>query len=533
MPLSCLGRDGLALWCNQAYADMVGLTVEQVLARGIDGAIHPDDVAVAEVALEAARTHGTGRAELRTRHADDRWLQVSWAFSAEPDGELIAAVAVNVTDHRAQARQLRHEARHDPLTGLVNRTQVVQTLQELADTHDGVTVAIVDLDRFKVINDRLGHRLGDAALQAMADRLRGLAPEEALVGRLGGDEFIVVLPGRGPAVIDDLAARLSTASGPVQVEGRQLWLSSTCGLSDGQAGGVDDLVVLPTPDDLLLQADRALLSAKQAGRGRARIYDDELWVIDRRRRRTEEMVLAALRSGGVGMHLQPIVCVAGGEIQGVEALARLDQGGSVLEAGWFMDVVADLGLAAEISAHVRRAALREVAGMPGLDLYLNLDAEDLLQPGAMDALLDMAEDEGVGADRIVLELTEVLLLEDVALAAPQLAAAGARGARIAIDDFGVGTSSLAQISGIHVDVLKVDRSFVVAARQDVRAQAVMRAMLALGQALDVRVVIEGVEAEVDVDLARALGADAVQGYHVGRPMSADALRRVLADRLAG
>lgn len=510
IPFSVLDEAGNSVFANRAYCDLVGLSFAQVMARSLEAAIHPDDVMRCRDAVARVERGETVEVELRALHADTHWLHVVWGMQRDPATGLVLVVALNVTDQRRMTRALRHEADHDPLTGVANRSLVMRTLSRWSEADSPVAVAIIDVDGFKLVNDRMGHRMGDGTLRALVRRLREVLTGSAVIGRMGGDEFVVMAPVATPEDLDDLEARLRTVSGPITVLDRPLRLSLSIGITTGS--GTD-------PEQLLHQADMAAYVAKRGGRGRVQRYDQSLQAADAHRDRMERQLTDGLAGDGVGVHLQPIMSLADDTVIGVEALARLQGRDGLIEAIEFVDIADGLGLMRRVSQRVQELAMRGMRSLPdGFRLFLNLDSEDLLGAGGLQAVVDLAVRHDVSPERLVFELSESTLLRDVESAVQQLKAVRAQGVGIAIDDFGVGLSSLSQVSRLPIDLLKVDRSFIAAARQDHAARAVLGAVAGIGPALAVDVVLEGLETEEDLALARRLGVAAVQGHHLGRPM---------------
>lgn len=531
---SVLRRDGRSVWANAAYCDLVGLTFADVMARTVAQAVHPDDLPRCLDAMARAGRGEVVELELRTLHAAGHWLHVRWRMRHDVSTEFIYAVGLNVSDERRVRDALRHEARHDGLTGAANRTQVMRTLARWQAQGREVAVAIIDVDGFKSINDRMGHPVGDAVLQALVERLRHAVAPTGVVGRMGGDEFVALVPLRDARVagqaaaepatvaapVEDLSRRLADVSGSVTVLGRRIRLSASIGIAAGE--GTD-------PEQLLQEADAAAYVAKRDGPGRLRFFDEAMRQVEARRREVEAHLVDALDADTVELLLQPIVDVRHGAVVGAEALARLQRSGAAREPDELVDVAERLGLLPAVSLRIRGAAMDAAVSLPDhVAVHLNLGTEDLMGPGGLLAIADLAAQHGVEPEGLVLELTEQTLLRDRDAAVLQLQAVRALGVRIAIDDFGVGASSLSRISTLPVDVLKIDRSFVSDAREDSAARAVLGAVTSLGPALGVDVVLQGIETAADLAVARDLGVTAVQGGLLGMPMSVPSL----ADHLA-
>ncbi|HUG86697.1 MAG TPA: bifunctional diguanylate cyclase/phosphodiesterase, partial [Euzebya sp.] len=442
-----------------------------------------------------------------------------WGLQQDAESGMILAVALNVTDHKRVTRALRHEADHDPLTGAANRVLVMRTLNEWAAGATPAAVAIIDVDGFKLVNDRMGHRVGDAVLRTLVARLRELVPENAVVGRMGGDEFVVLAPVARREGLAQLEAQLSEVSGPITVLDCRVRLSVSIGLTHG--GDAD-------PEHLLHQADVAAYVAKRDGGGRVQRYDESLRAEDAHRTRIEQHLTDALAGDGVELRLQPILSLVDRAVVGAEALARLRGPEGLIEAAEFIAIADGVGLMRRVAQRVQALALTALADLPAhVRLFLNMDSEDLLAGDGLQAIVDMAVGRGLSPDRLVIELAESTLMRDIESAVQQMRSVRAQGVAFAIDDFGVGLSSLSTLNRLPIDLLKIDRSFVAAARTDHAARAVLGAVAGIGPALGVDVVLQGVETETDLALAYQLGVTAVQGWQLGSPMSPGELASAL------
>ncbi|HUG86696.1 MAG TPA: diguanylate cyclase, partial [Euzebya sp.] len=356
IPFTVMDRHGSPVFANQAYCDLVGLPLEAVLARRLEAAIHPDEVDRARAAVARVDRGEMVEVELRTMHADGHWLHVAWGMQQDPDTGMVLIVALNITDQRRMTRALRHEADHDSLTGAANRSLVMRTLNDWVAQRTTAAVAIIDLDGFKQVNDRMGHRVGDEVLRTLVARLRELVPDDAVVGRMGGDEFVVLAPLEHQDALARFQAQLAKVSGPITVLDRRVRLSASVGVTVG-TGETD-------PEHLLHQADVAAYVAKRGGRGRVRCYDESLRAEDARRRRIERQLTEALEGDGVEVHLQPIRALADGKVVGAEALARLRGPHGVIEAVEFIDIAEGLGLMRRIAQRVQDLALHALPDMP-------------------------------------------------------------------------------------------------------------------------------------------------------------------------
>ena len=435
---------------------------------------------------------------------------------------------------RRLAERLDMQARTDPLTGLLNRRAVKAALAEIVAAGGPATVVAIDLDHFKRVNDTVGHDAGDAVLCAMAERLRYGLRGGDLVGRMGGDEFVAILPGLGDAALAaDVLGRLGASlNQPMAHAGRLLPVGATLGYALLPADGA-------SVESILQDADLALIRAKQQARGSLGRSQSG----DGAEARRDAILLRELRGlefgalDGVTAHFQPIVSLDDGEVLGLEALARWHhpECGDVPPERMFK-LAGQVGLAPALSAQVRQRALEAYAGMlrDGLavgGLSFNLSAQELQAPGIIEGVERAILAAGVDPRRITIEITEDVLLEEVSPATlDRLVALRALGVRLALDDFGIGTSGLAQLLRLPLDTLKLDRTFTRQLGEDGRSEQVIRGALRLAQSLRLDVVIEGVETAAQAAALAVMGCERAQGWHFARAMPAGELRGWLERR---
>lgn len=432
----------------------------------------------------------------------------------------------------AMAARLRHEAVTDPLTGLMNRRAMTEALGTAMQRHESVAVIAVDLDHFKEANDAEGHAAGDALLRVAAERLRANIRKSDIVGRVGGDEFVAFLLGIA-CEADAMAAaqRLRDAlHQPVAHRGRMLRLGATLGVALAPMDA-------DQPDTLLRAADEALIRAKRKGRGTiGRATPDDAARVLR-----DAAILRALKPvheaplPGLVAHLQPIVSLADGSVRGLEALARWH----TAELGQvppdeFFTVAQRAGLATLVSRHVRGQALASHAALrrDGLRvgrLALNLSAAELLRDGVVEDLEEQCASLGLELNGITIEITEDALLDRVAhTTLDRLAALRGRGAHLSLDDFGTGTSGLAQLLRLPLDEIKLDRSFTRRLGRDGRAERIIEGTIRLAHSLGLEVVAEGIEDAAQAHQLCDLGCEMGQGWLYAPALPEHELRDWLA-----
>jgi diguanylate cyclase (GGDEF)-like protein/PAS domain S-box-containing protein len=432
----------------------------------------------------------------------------------------------DVTEQRKLQQELTHRAFHDALTGLPNRVLFrdrVDRALSLCGRDGGVVgVLLIDLDDFKLVNDTLGHGVGDELLGAVAARLTGVLRPDDTAARLGGDEFAILVEGAAHATeVDEIAARVVDAlCGPVEVAG---------GLTVSISVGVTTAPGAHGAAEMLSQADLALYAAKGAGKGRWRRYEPELRLAAMGRLQVRTELEDALAVGAFELRYQPIVALGGRGMVGVEALIRWrhPRRGLVPPAE-FIPVAEETGLIVALGTWVIERALADLASWRQesgsatlLTLSVNVSAHQIRAPGFYDAVVGALARWDIAATSLVMEITETALLGDDAHVSADLAALRDLGLRIAIDDFGTGYSSLDYLRLHSIDVLKVDRSFINGIENSRRQAALIGAIVHLARALDVRVVAEGVETAAQRDSLLLAGCDLGQGYLFSAPVTAD------------
>jgi diguanylate cyclase (GGDEF)-like protein len=418
---------------------------------------------------------------------------------------------------RANAR-LRHQASHDALTGLPNRTLLMARLAAVIGharhTGGAATAVLVDLDGFKNVNDTLGHQYGDELLVRVAERLRGCILAGDTVARLGGDEFAIVLPGGSARTGTAMARRvLAALRRPIPVSGQETRI--------GASVGVAELAGHATAEDLLADADIAMYAAKRAGKGRMLRFEPEMRDRALQRSRLEQQLAGAVGRGQIEVHYQPIVDLGTGQVVAMEALARWRIGpGELVEPQVFIPIAEESGLICELGAEVLRRACRTVrdwrAVVPGaadLGITVNVSGWQLTTTDYSLVVAAVLAETGLPPGALTLEITESMLLEDSAALAAELARLRALKVRLAMDDFGAGYSSLSSLLRFPVDTLKIDRILL-----DLGAGSLVDAVAKLGRSLGLTVVAEGVETPEQLALVRAARCDAVQGFLVSRAL---------------
>ena len=444
---------------------------------------------------------------------------------------------------RARARVLneqeRAEASHqrateaattDFLTGLPNRRAFMAALdEELANRAGGCKfgLALVDLDRFKPINDTFGHGIGDELLRVVADRLKGLAGEEATVARLGGDEFAVLLPHMDKTVTAEAFGKiiLAAINQPAEVKGRQFPVSACCGIALSRRGK------LRAPTQVLAHADIALYQAKALSPGRLAIFEPRMGAPRRRRTKIERALQLSTTYDDVHLVYQPIFDLRTGRIIAQEALARwTDRELGDISPAEFIPIAEQLDVIGRLSDTLLNKAIAEAALWPSdIRLSFNLSAVQLCSPGAAEVVMLALKNGGLPPERLQVEVTETSLLADFQKARDNLLKLRSAGVSIVLDDFGAGYASVSYLREIQFDQIKLDGSLTTAAQTDQNGQCLLAAVIGLCEILGVPPVAEHIETEEQLKLLLRLGCGAGQGYWLRRPMPADFARQIRSD----
>ena len=478
-----------------------------------------DRVAPGSRAAVAALFQGDGGA-LEWRAADgETWFRTEVAALRDEGGlSGYLVITQDISERRRATERIRYLAEHDPLTGLANRRRLHEQLEgELESSRRQGTkfaVHVIDVDRFKTVNDLFGHAEGDRLLVDLATCLRQEARESDMIARIGGDEFVILQAGIADArAAGALAGRLLGAVSARLAETGTRALAAT--VSIGIALAPDDGT---TAEALLSHADMALYQVKSTGRNGFAFFNTEINEAQLARRRMEAELRRACERGEMAVHYQPLLEIASDQVVGFEALVRWRWNGEEISPAVFIPVAEESGSIVEIGRFVLREACREAAGWPAkLRVAVNISALQIQDGGLPDLVANVLEETGLEAGRLELEVTESLLLANAEAATEVLARIRALGVTISLDDFGTGYSSLATLRMFPFDKIKLDRSFVNDLGRLGEAEAIVMAVLGLGRALDVSVVAEGVETEEQAAMLRAAGCALLQGYLIGRP----------------
>ena len=516
---------------NDRYAQLTRMSAASLEGRTLLDVVRTRNLPVSPEAfvaevVEAMRQGNTNTRVIET--ADGRMLRV--IERPRPEGGWVSTLE-DITEWQKAQAQIAHMARHDALTNLPNRTYFREKLEDaLSRVGRGTQVAVfcLDLDRFKEVNDTLGHPVGDELLREVARRLRECVRDDDTAARLGGDEFAIVQVGRELklAEISALATRLiETISAPFTIHGHQVLIGATLGISVAPDDGAD-------PDQLLKNADLALYRAKGDGRGNYRFFEAGMDARALARRTLELELRTALSRGEFELQYQPLLDIKTSNINCCEALLRWNhpQRGVVLPQE-FIWLAEETGLIIPIGDWVLRRACTEAARWPeGVRIAVNVSPAQFKNRNLVPTVEEALASAGLPADRLEIEITEtVLLLEGDALAT--LRTLRGLGIHIAMDDFGTGCSSLSYLRSFPFDKIKIDRSFVSELAAGGESMAIVRAVTALGRSLGISTTAEGVETAEQLSLLRSEGCNEVQGFLFSPALPAAEVEKMLRRRL--
>ena len=471
-----------------------------------------------------------------TISGQQRWWEISGTPKLSETGTFdgFRGVGSDVTEQRESSDKIAHMARFDTLTGLPNRMMATEALGEAMRYADQwrtkCAFLMIDLDRFKSVNDTLGHLVGDQLLARVSERLKNLVTDNELCGRLGGDEFAVVIRDASDhtRVARVAEAVIESLSRPYEIDHHTLYIGASVGSAIGPRDGT-------TVETLMRNADLALYRSKEEGGGQHFGYEPVLHAHAEERRKLEFSMRRALERNEFVLHYQPVVDTLDEQIVSFEALIRWnsEEHGMVSPAK-FIPLAEDTRLIVPIGDWVLREACFEAARWPSqIKVAVNVSGEQLLDPSFIASVVQALSASGLPAQRLELEVTESIFVRDATTARNALEQIMALGCGVALDDFGTGYSSLSYIRNLRFSTIKIDRTFVQgAATGNAESLAIIRAVVAMAESLEMSTTAEGVETEKELETIRALGCRKIQGYYYGRPMPASEARTLFQDSQA-
>ena len=528
---------GLITYFTPSLATVLGRRPK--LFSSLDSIVHGQDIEQVERTVNGS---GAGSplqsVEFRLRAPSGEWRTFGAVVTDLREHPGVRGFVINgrdITDRKDLERQLTQRAFYDPLTRLPNRSllmdRLAQKLREVAYLDRAVSVLFIDIDRFKNVNDTLGHAAGDALLEALAGRLQRVVGPTYTIARFGGDEFVVVIDDDERAAIGLANRIMMDLAVPLLLNDQEVLVGVSIGIASA-----DDLGV--SGDELVRRSDVALYQAKAAGRGRAEVYQETTDAFTREQLALEADLRGAASRGELFLEYQPYVDLASWEMRGLEALVRWahpERG--PLPPGDFIPLAEETGTIVEIGRWVLGQAAREMRRRQLADpayarrvLNVNLAPRELREPDLVAYVQRVLEDTGLDPSALQLEITEGALVDEAEETAAVLARLKDLGVRLAVDDFGTGYSSLSYLARLPLDTIKIDRSFVTRLGADPRSESVSRSIVALARSLEMDVVAEGIETEAQLERLRALGCHLGQGWLIARAVPAEALDTLRLER---
>lgn len=525
-----LSADGRVESCNGAAERMFGRAASEMVGAPISDLVVVRSSALHDESLAETGSDRQGATfiDVEGRSADGGVFPIEAAVSAAASegGVGFTVVLRDVTEQREYERRLAHLALHDGLTGLPNRRALLDraetAIARARRSGQHVAVLFLDLDRFKVVNDSLGHEQGDRLLRLAAERMQSSIRESDTLARIGGDEFVVLCEGVDTVLsITELAARLcASLAEPFQLGESEAFVGGSIGVAVWDGGGT-------TADDLMRRADTAMYRAKEAGRGRYELFDDAMqaWAVERLD--FETSLRHAVERDEMLLHYQPVVCLDTGAVDGFEALLRWERPGrGLVPPVEFIGVAEETGLIVPIGAWVIEEACRQAAdwqrisGRPDLSMHVNVSSRQLGDRDIIDRVRRALTTHDIDPETLVLELTESVFLGDSQNALSVLTGLKSLGVKLSLDDFGTGYSSLTYLNTYPIDQIKIDRSFVAGLGCGTD-EAIVEAIMQIARTLGIEVVAEGLERPEQIAVLVALGCPQGQGYWFSRPVVAE------------
>ncbi len=537
--LATIGFDGNLMHINPAWNKILGYKTKELLGKSIYGITHEEDKASNWATIEKLKKGENISIESRLicKDGSERWIL--WNCTPVVSEQISYAVGRNITERKRTEEVLRYNALYDTLTNLPNRTQFMNHLQNAIskyekDSKQCFAVLFLDLDRFKIINDGLGHLIGDKLLIAIAERIKlSLRPGD-IVARLGGDEFTILIHNaKDVSDATNVAERIQAQlSKPFRLENYEVFSSASIGITIADK-------TKRKPEDFLRDADSAMYRAKDRGKARYEIFDYEMHIRNMNLLKVETDLRRAIERDEFCVYYQPIVCLESGEIKELEALIRWKHPEfGLVYPNEFISVAEETGLIIPIGEWILRESCRQtklwqdtIPHLGKLAISVNLSTKQLMHPSLSSQVKNILIETGLNINSLKLEVTESTVMENSETAMKILNDLNAIGIHFSTDDFGTGYSSLSYLHQFPFKRIKIDQSFIGKMDADVKSEAIVRTILMLGQNLDIEVVAEGVENLTQLQQLHSLRCYLGQGYYFSKPTNAEFTEKVLRNGL--
>nr|WP_255487330.1 EAL domain-containing protein [Oceanospirillum sediminis] len=532
-------KEGHIHWVNDAFLRLTGYEVHEVYQQNpriLNSGQHSK--AFFARLWQQVLNGDSWRGELVNRHKQGHALIVEQTITpirnAGGDIEHFVAVHEDVTARKQAEQRALYLAEHDPLTGLPNRRYFEQKIYDcfMSEQVQPLAIMFIDLDRFKEINDTMGHEAGDDLLTSTTDKLTEILQEDYLLARLGGDEFAVLVTGRiSHSRLSVLAQQIiDTVARPFVYKDASFSVTCSLGIAEGTTRRLD-------ASQMLRQADMAMYRAKHEGKNTYRFFDESMDTLMQRRVFLQQQLEQAVQSDKeLSLRYQPQVCAQTGLVTGAEVLLRWEtESGEWISPAEFIGLAEETGLIMEVSNWLMESMFRQMAAwnrkkLPFGCISMNVSAVQLAREDLAAHLSELMQRFRIPVNQISVEITETTLMADSELVSDNLKKLKQAGLTLAIDDFGTGYSSLSYLKAIDADYLKIDRSFVIGIGENASDERIVEATIALAHSLKLRVVAEGVDSEHQLEFLREAGCETIQGYLFARPLTAEEFECYVEDK---
>ncbi len=542
--IALVAPDGRWLRVNHALCDILGYTAEEFRETDFQSLMYPEDLSSALAKVRSVTTGNAANFQMENRyvHKSGRTVWTAWSISASGDMDSEKSTLIfqmqDVTARKLAEEKLHYEANHDSLTGLPNRLFFMAKLADALEKNRqnpkyAVSVLFIDLDRFKYVNDSLGHLVGDRLLIEIAERLRSSMRPPDVVARLGGDEFVILVEGRYYTEnTKDIAERVQRQlSIPFNLSGQEIYSSASIGILHSN-GNYD------SPEEVMRDADTAMYHAKRSGKARHEIFHESMHTIARETLQLETDLRRAIEDGDLEVLYQPIYQLSDLSIVGVESLARWNHPelGSI-SPDRFIPLAEEIGWIDDLGELILRKASSEMAAVfseiidsPKPKLSVNLSSRQFARQDIVPRIKEILDETGFPVTSLKLEITESVIIDYQERAIEMLHHLRGLGIDIDIDDFGTGYSNLSYLVRLPISTLKIDRSFISPINEEGANIEIVRTIIALANNLGLKVVAEGIENEAQLQVLRELGCERGQGFLFARPMGIDEIRTCLLEQ---
>jgi diguanylate cyclase (GGDEF)-like protein/PAS domain S-box-containing protein len=540
--IALVSPTGQWLKVNRALTEILGYTAEEFLASDFQSMIFPEDIGQTLIRLNQLIAGKAANVQMEQRYVHKRGhtVWVSWSGSIANESRAENSILIfqlhDITDKKLVEDKLHHEANHDALTGLPNRAYFMRRLAEALQKFRQnpkyhVSVLFIDLDRFKYVNDSLGHLVGDRLLVGISERLGECMRPPDIVARLGGDEFVILVEGRYyNEKVTEIAERIQNKFNlPFQVGTHEIYSSASIGILHATDRHM-------TSEDMMRDADTAMYHAKREGKGRHQVFDERMHRVAKETLQLETELRRAIERHEFSVAFQPIFSLVSGRIQGAEALARWNHETlGQISPEKFIQMAEEIGLVEELGYQIMRDACEQTVALldtlqthPQFRIGINLSCRQFSQPDLVGRIQRVLHETGLPSDRLRLEITESVFLENQERTVEMLHQLRSLGIEIDIDDFGTGYSNLSYLVRLPVSALKIDRSFVSAMGEGGANTEIVQTIISMARNLGLSVVAEGIETPAQLAALKRLNCERAQGFLLARPMP----MRELADFMA-